>query len=122
MDIGFTITLPIDGEVLTFDSAFYFMIVTVCTVGYGDISPSSDFARIVIGIFIILIIVLVSKQTSELNELMKFSSEYRIPYKGAPGKHIVLIGNISSNTLSKFLKEFFHPDHNMQDDMKVVII
>jgi hypothetical protein len=53
---------------------------------------------------------------------MKFSSEYRIPYKGHPGRHIVLIGNISSNTLSKFLKEFYHSDHNMLEDMKVVII
>ena len=61
MDINFLINLPGEKEELTFDSAFYFMIVTVCTVGYGDIFPASDFARIVIGIFIILIIVLVSK-------------------------------------------------------------
>ena len=61
MDIGFDIALPSEDEVLTFDSAFYFMIVTVCTVGYGEITPDSDSARIVIAIFIILIIVLVSK-------------------------------------------------------------
>jgi hypothetical protein len=33
-----------------------------------------------------------------------------------------MIGNISANTLSKFLKEFYHPDHKMQEDFKVVII
>ena len=44
---------------------------------------------------------------------MKFSSEYKVPYKGVPGKHIILVGNISANTLSKFLREFYHPDHNM---------
>lgn len=58
---SFKINLPNPNETLTFDSAFYYMIVTVCTVGYGDISPGTDFARAVIGIFIILIIVLVSK-------------------------------------------------------------
>lgn len=112
LQIGFNIEMATK-DPLTFDSAFYYMIVTVCTVGYGDISPTDDFARIVIGIFIILIIVLVSKQTSELNELMKFSSEYRVPYRGPAGKHILIIGNLSANTLSKFLKEFYHPDHNM---------
>ena len=53
--------MPNPDEKLSFDSAFYFMIVTVCTVGYGDIKPGSDLARIIIGIFIIMIIVLVSK-------------------------------------------------------------
>ena len=63
--------MPNAGERLSFDSAFYFMIITVCTVGYGDIKAGSNLARVIIGIFIIMIIVLVSKQTSELNELMK---------------------------------------------------
>ena len=63
--------MPNEGERLSFDSAFYFMIITVCTVGYGDIKAGSNLARVIIGIFIIMIIVLVSKQTSELNELMK---------------------------------------------------
>jgi hypothetical protein len=74
MKVSFIIDMPDENEKLSFDSAFYFMVVTVCTVGYGDIKPGSDLARIIVGIFIIMIIVLVSKQTSELNELMKFSS------------------------------------------------
>lgn len=45
---------------LTYDAAFYFMVVTVTTVGYGDITPDSDFARIVIGFFIIVVLVLIS--------------------------------------------------------------
>jgi hypothetical protein len=91
-------------------------------VGYGDIRAGSDLARVVIALFIIIIIVLVSKQTSELNELMKYSSLYSKPYHGQERSHVILIGNITSNSLSKFLKEFYHPDHNMKEDMKVVII
>lgn len=44
----------------TFDMAFYFMVVTVVTVGFGDIYPCSDFSRIVIGCFIIIVLVLIS--------------------------------------------------------------
>lgn len=42
LDIGFDINTPEDE--LTYDSAFYFMVVTVTTVGYGDFSPGSRFS------------------------------------------------------------------------------
>jgi hypothetical protein len=36
------------------------MVVTVTTVGFGDITPASDFARVLIGAFIIIVLVLIS--------------------------------------------------------------
>ena len=75
LNLDFKLSMPLDEkgveEKLTFDSAFYFMVVTVTTVGYGDIKPNTDWARGIIAIFIILMIIVVSKQTSDLNELMK---------------------------------------------------
>jgi len=71
MNFGFDIAMPNEGEKLTFDASFYFMIVTVTTVGYGDIKPDSDSARMIICFFIILMIVILTKQTSELYDLMK---------------------------------------------------
>jgi len=53
---------------------------------------------------------------------MKSNSEYSIPYTGKPSRHIILSGNIMGNSLTKFLKEFYHPDHDMKEEMKVVII
>ena len=63
--------MPTDNEKLTFDASFYFMIVTVTTVGYGDIKPDSDLARMIIALFIILMIIIITKQTSELYDLMR---------------------------------------------------
>lgn len=75
LTLDFQLSMPLDEndveEKLTFESAFYFMVVTVTTVGYGDIKPKTDLARGIIAIFIILMIIVVSKQTSDLNELMK---------------------------------------------------
>ena len=51
--------MPLEQK-LTYDAAFYFMIVTVTTVGYGDIYPNSNFARFVIAIFILVVVVLIS--------------------------------------------------------------
>ncbi len=35
-------------------SSFYFTVVTLTTVGYGDMVPSSDISRLVTSVFIIL--------------------------------------------------------------------
>jgi len=99
------------------------MVVTCTTVGYGDISPDpgSWFARGFIGLFIMFMIILISKQTSELNTLIQFDSQYRAGYKSS-AKHILLIGNITANNLMKFLLEFYHPDHELQEIIKIFII
>ena len=65
---------------------------------------------------------MVSKQTSELNELMKYNMKYREPYKGQENNHIILLGNITHTSLYKFTKEFFHPDHNLKNEIKIIII
>ena len=123
MDIGFTMSVPERKKnEMTFDEAFYFMVITTVTVGYGDILPATDEARIIISFFIILMIVIVSKQTSELNELMKYNFKYKLPYKGKNNDHVILIGNITPNSLFKFCKEFFHPDHKIRASMKILIV
>ena len=68
-----------------------------------------------------MVIVLISKQTSDLNELMKMNSSYKVAYS-ALQNHIVLVGNISSNTLNKFLMEFYHQDHYTTEEIKIVMI
>jgi Ion channel len=42
------------GSSLSLVSALYFSLVTIATVGYGDISPHSDWARAVVSIEIVL--------------------------------------------------------------------
>ncbi len=71
---GFNLSISTPGvTVLTFDLALYYMVVTCTTVGYGDIAPSPDslFAKSFIGLFIMLMIVLISQQTSELTTLLQ---------------------------------------------------
>ena len=99
---------------LSFLQAFYYMIVTVATVGYGDITPTFDASRAVVVIFICVAVVLIPMQINELTVLLAASSAYRQPYKNTNGEsHIVICGYISDfRKLEKFFKEFFHPDRN----------
>lgn len=108
---------------LTFDLAFYYMVITMATVGYGDIYPDTSWMRLVIGIFVIVSIITISKQTSELNDLVKLNQEYKVPYKEENDNHVVLSGFFSKASLVKFLNEFYHNDHKEKTaNIKIVII
>jgi hypothetical protein len=109
---------------LSFDLAFYYMVITMATVGYGDIYPETSWMRLVIGIFVIISIITITKQTSELNDLIKLNSEYQVAYKQTKGhKHCVLSGFFTKTSLIKFLNEFYHIDHkDNSDNTKIVII
>ena len=97
---------------MTFDIVFYFMVITMTTVGYGDIYPSTSWMRLLIGIFVILSIITISKQTSELNDLIKLNADYTVGYKKSKyDKHILLSGFFNKSSLVKFLDEFYHADH-----------
>ncbi len=119
----FDLNLPDPTQKFRFETAFYYVIVTMTTIGYGDIFPLSRNSRIVIGFFLIFVIVIMTRQTSNLGELMKRSSKYRRKYKGEPKKHIIVTGSFNSVIMYRFLKEMFHPDHDMNiKDCKVVVI
>ena len=110
---NFHIYHPDETQELTFEKAFYFMIITITTVGYGDMAPETNLARAIIGIFIIVVIVITTQQTSRLGELISRTSPYRSPYKAEPNSYIVITGSFNGTTLYRFLKEFYHPDHDM---------
>ena len=35
---------------------------------------------------------------------------------------MILVGRITGNALNKFLKEFYHPDHQMKEEVRILII
>jgi hypothetical protein len=48
----------------------YFVVVTLATVGYGDVVPYSEWGRVTVIILIVIVIELIPKQTNELIRLM----------------------------------------------------
>lgn len=109
---------------MDFDLVFYYMVITMATVGYGDIYPDTSLMRLVIGVFVIMSIITISKQTSELNDLIKLNSEYQVAYKESRNsKHILLSGFFNKSSLIKFLNEFYHADHQQKsENIKIIIV
>ena len=97
---------------MTYFDAFYFIIVTVSTVGYGDISPSTVYSRAIVILFIVASLVVIPMQVNRLQVLLSMRSPYRNPYKAHPQEnHVILCGHVNDKSkLEKFFKEFFHPD------------
>ena len=91
----------------------YFIMVTVSTVGYGDLSPSTDIGRAFMTFFIILglaffaailpTIVDVASGLYNKRQFRKFDTT-RVP------QHIIVCGHITAFSAEEFLKDFLHPD------------
>ena len=102
----------ISGAEWTFFDSAYFIIVTITTVGYGDIYAESVVGRSAVLIFIITGILVVGLQTGRIMELMAEEKQGRGRYVKQPNtRHMVVCGDPSAASLNDFLKEVFHGDH-----------
>ena len=111
------------GQQFSFDTALYFILITITTVGYGDVVPSTTLSRISVGLFFIGAVVFFTMQTSELSDLIKQGNQYSKPFKKKSNRHVILTAqSFNDLKLLRFLREFYHKDHELPDNMKVVII
>ena len=110
-------------EKATFHEMVYFVVVTLATVGYGDIVPVTELGRVCVIVLIVLAVVLIPKQTNELIRLMGLQSPYaRATYKAnAEVPHIIISGHVSVAALKNFCNELFHPDHGSNDKNAVIL-
>jgi hypothetical protein len=101
----------------------YFTVVTMSTVGYGDIIPITIIAKIIVMLLIIAILVVIPKQTNDLVQLLGLESEYaKKKYKARNDiPHIIITGNVTLVSLKSFCQELFHPDHGKQTKHAVII-
>ena len=106
---------------LAFGDYIYFLIVTITTVGYGDISPKTEVARIFVSLLIIAGIILVAYATPTISELIESYSLYSGSYtEVTDAKHIVVSGHITSESIKYFLDDFLHADR--KDDYTKVLL
>ena len=121
-------TLFVTYQKLTFDSAFYFIIVTMTTLGYGDIYPNSRFSKIYVAAILIFLIINMSLHSRAISDSLEMMMLKQTPYKSKDnGPHVILTGFINKNNLIKFLAEFNHYSHSSinntyKSNIKIVIV
>ncbi|KAH8961722.1 hypothetical protein BDL97_05G064000 [Sphagnum fallax] len=107
-----------DQGCLTFFDAVYFIVVTITTVGYGDITPNSDWGRLIVICVILGAVIILPVQ---INRILQLAS--RRPFGGrftvrkvVGSRFIIISGNLTYRTVQDFLSEFYHPIHNQDMD------
>jgi hypothetical protein len=100
------------------------MLVTITTVGYGDITPQSVCGRFYAMGMIIVAIITVPQMTNELLDKMSKQSIYeRATYEPTSdaSQHVLVCGDVRSSSLEEFFGELFHEDHDSTNLYAVVL-
>ncbi|KAG7393322.1 hypothetical protein PHYBOEH_006131 [Phytophthora boehmeriae] len=100
---------------LMFGDALYFVVVTIATVGYGDVVPVTSEGRAVALGVIIVSFTVIPTEISRLTQLIALQSQFRTTYHPLIGKpHVLVVGNVTEpRCLLDFFREFYHPDRAM---------
>lgn len=115
-----------NGEVVsvrTHDEYFYFTVVTLSTVGYGDISPSTPLGQLIVMIAIIVTIGYFATRFSNIKDwLVRIYASARFARKKlTPSVRVVVSGQLTPQNLGEFLADFLHEDRcNQHLDVVVV--
>ncbi len=107
-----------------FHTWMYYVVVTIATIGYGDISPMTTPGRVAAMIMILYSMVVIPEKINKLLEQMTLSSRFaRAAF--VPrwlSNHVVVCGYCHSVSLRTFFEELFHDDHCKDTDLRAVIM
>ncbi|CAH1794980.1 unnamed protein product [Owenia fusiformis] len=107
-------------QAITFWDCCYFGLVTMSTVGYGDISTKTVLGKLFMCFFIVGGLAMFASSIPEILEILGNRQKYGGSYKKETGKrHIVVCGHITYDSVSNFLSDFLHKD---REDVDVEII
>ena len=104
----------------TYWDAAYLLLITITTIGYGDVHPKTVWAQLLtLGVVLSLTISLPPEfnlYTDMSSRASKYSGSYNNP---SNNPHVLVCGDIDTRAAMRFLKEFFHEDHG---DVKDIIV
>ena len=115
-------TIMVENNPMTFDMALYYIVITITSVGYGEIFPISYISRLIVAIIIITLIIIVSKQNNEINLFIQSFNIFDQPYKQKNCKHIIISGFLDSLMLKNFLRDFYFPKHRSSEKRVNIVI
>nr|XP_015201790.1 PREDICTED: calcium-activated potassium channel subunit alpha-1 isoform X17 [Lepisosteus oculatus] len=109
-----------NSQPLTYWECVYLLMVTMSTVGYGDVYAKTTLGRLFMVFFILGGLAMFASYVPEIIELIGNRKKYGGSYSAVNGrKHIVVCGHITLESVSNFLKDFLHKD---RDDVNVEIV
>ncbi|XP_069773579.1 calcium-activated potassium channel subunit alpha-1-like isoform X7 [Narcine bancroftii] len=112
----------INSQPLTYWQSVYLLMVTMSTVGYGDLTAKTTVGQVFMMFFIILGLALFASHVPEIIELIGSHRKYTGSYHLVRSKkHIILCGHITLSILHEFLKDFTQKERE-ESSTKIVIM
>ncbi|KAM9773196.1 calcium-activated potassium channel subunit alpha-1-like isoform 3-T3 [Syngnathus typhle] len=109
-----------NSQALSYWECVYLLMVTMSTVGYGDVYAKTTLGRLFMVFFILGGLAMFARYVPEIAALILNRKKYGGSYNSTRGrKHIVVCGHITLESVSNFLKDFLHKD---RDDVNVEIV
>nr|XP_057914604.1 calcium-activated potassium channel subunit alpha-1a isoform X17 [Doryrhamphus excisus]XP_057914674.1 calcium-activated potassium channel subunit alpha-1a isoform X17 [Doryrhamphus excisus] len=109
-----------NSQSLSYWECVYLLMVTMSTVGYGDVYAKTTLGRLFMVFFILGGLAMFARYVPEIAALILNRKKYGGRYNSTRGrKHIVVCGHITLESVSNFLKDFLHKD---RDDVNVEIV
>ncbi|XP_034244789.1 calcium-activated potassium channel slowpoke isoform X7 [Thrips palmi] len=104
---------------LSYWTCVYFLIVTMSTVGYGDVYCNTVLGRTFLVFFLLVGLAVFASWIPEITALAAQRNKYGGAYKRERRRHIVVCGHITYESVSHFLKDFLHED---REDVDVEVV
>ncbi|XP_009316906.1 PREDICTED: potassium channel subfamily U member 1 [Pygoscelis adeliae] len=102
---------PANSQSLSYFKCMYLVMMTMSTVGYGDVVVQTMLGRTFIFFFIIGGLVLFANFIPEVVEIVESHKNYKFSYEVVSGKnYIVVCGNITLESVTTFLRDFLLQD------------
>ncbi|XP_063050998.1 calcium-activated potassium channel subunit alpha-1-like [Engraulis encrasicolus] len=91
----------------------YLVIVTMSTVGYGDVYASTTLGRLYVSVFIAIGLGLFAAYVPEVVGIIINRERFGGIYRDEGKLHVVVCGHITLASVSSFMREFFHEDRGV---------
>ncbi|VEL34292.1 unnamed protein product [Protopolystoma xenopodis] len=107
---------------LTYMQSLYYCLVTMSTVGYGDVTPQTVLGRAFACLFILFALATFASAIPEIADMLFRVNRYSGVYVKAEGRlHVVVCGDVTTQSVRHFLEDFLHKDRQ-RNDVEVVFI
>ncbi|XP_072123063.1 calcium-activated potassium channel subunit alpha-1-like [Mobula birostris] len=111
-----------NSQQLTYWQCVYLLLVTMSTVGFGDLTARTTLGQVFMAFFIILGMVLFASHVPEIIEIIGSHHKYTGSYRAVVGKkHIIVCGHITLSSLHELLKNFSWKEREESSTIIVIL-
>ncbi|XP_055331309.1 calcium-activated potassium channel slo-1-like isoform X2 [Paramacrobiotus metropolitanus] len=112
-----------NGQAIVFFRCFLYVYGRITLLDLSGMRMYTMLGRVIIYIFQILALGIVARAIPQIIERVKLKPDYDKKYTPSPMfLHIIVCGHVRASAMEAFLKEFYHPDRDISEFFKIVIL